>query len=121
MDRSTSSTCATGSTSCGTPVPTNARSARSHSSRATATCDPMGLFLIPDDFRAFMQRVVVSLDTPGQLLDGDDALRGDCGYGGRIDGSDSYQFTYLTGDGERRWSITLREAAIRNIADGLLI
>lgn len=81
----------------------------------------MPLFLIPDDFRAFMQHVVTCIDTPGQLLDGDDALRVECGYGGRIDSSDSYHFTYLSGDGEHRWSITLREAAIRNIADGLLI
>ena len=79
-------------------------------------------FLVPDDFRAFMQRVVAYLDTPGEekFLDAEDALRDDTGYGGRID-PDTFRFTYLTRDGLYKWELPLQEAAIRDIADGLLI
>ena len=79
-------------------------------------------FLVPDDFRTFMQRVVKYLDTPGEqkFLDAEDALQDETGYGGRID-PDNYRFTYITRDGLYKWELPLREAAIRDIADGLLI
>lgn len=81
-------------------------------------------FLIPDDFRAFMQHVVFSLDTPGgapQILDAEDAFRHETGYGGRVDGGDLYRFTYIAANGHHKWEIQMTEAAIRDIADGLLI
>jgi hypothetical protein len=79
-------------------------------------------FLIPDDFRAFLQRVVQYLDAPGdepKLLDAEDALQDETGYGGRVDGA--FRFTYISRDGRNRWTVPLSEAAIRDIADGLLI
>ncbi len=80
-------------------------------------------FVIPEDFRDFMKSVVVYLDTPhpGQMLDAEDALDSECGYGGRIDGVDTFLFRYLSRDGHQRWDVTLKEAQIRDIADGLLI
>lgn len=80
-------------------------------------------FLIPDDFREFMKSVVVYLDTPNDnmFLDAEDALDAECGYGGRIDGIDTYRFKYITPDGVRRWEIVLKEAQIRDIAIGILI
>lgn len=80
-------------------------------------------FFIPDDFRAFMKSVVVYLETPNPelLLDAEDALDAECGYGGRIDGVETYLFKYITADGHLRWDVTLKEAQIRDIADGLLI
>lgn len=80
-------------------------------------------FLIPDDFREFMKSVVVYLDTPNDnmFLDAEDALDAECGYGGRIDGNDTYRFKYITADGVRRWEIVLKEAQIRDIAIGILI
>jgi hypothetical protein len=80
-------------------------------------------FLVPDDFRAFMQDVVRCLDAPGAepaLLDAEDALQHETGYGGRTD-SGSFRFTYLSRDGRDRWIVELAEAAVRDIADGLLI
>lgn len=83
----------------------------------------MQAFLIPDDFRAFMRSVVTYLDTPNEemFLDAEDALDAECGYGGRIDGSHTYRFKYITGDGHHRWDVLLEEPQIRDIADGLLI
>ncbi len=80
-------------------------------------------FLIPDDFREFMKSVVVYLDTPNDnmFLDAEDALDSECGYGGRIDGNDTYRFKYITSDGVRRWEIVITEAQIRDIAIGILI
>jgi len=80
-------------------------------------------FLIPDDFRAFMKSVVVYLETPNDelFLDAEDALDSECGYGGRIDGADTYRFKYITNDGHHRWDVVLKEIQIRDIADGLLI
>ncbi|HWU86368.1 MAG TPA: hypothetical protein VN253_03810 [Kofleriaceae bacterium] len=81
-------------------------------------------FLIPDDFRAFMKQVVRRLDAPGaarELLDAEDALRHETGYGGRVDGGDQYRFTYIAADGHHKWEVQLAEAAIRDISDGLLI
>jgi hypothetical protein len=77
---------------------------------------------IPDDFRAFMQQVVAYLDAPGEkFLDGEEALQDEVGYGGRLDGRDTYRFVYITRDGLHRWELVLREPQIRAIADGLLI
>ena len=83
----------------------------------------MQAFLVPDDFRAFMRSVVVYLDTPNEdrFLDSEDALDAECGYGGRIDGHDTYRFKYITSDGHHRWDVVLKEAQIREISDGLLI
>lgn len=86
----------------------------------------MEAFLIPDDFRSFMKSVVVYLDAPmpageEKFLDAEDALDHECGYGGRIDGLDTYRFKYITANGHHRWDVRLREAEIRDIADGLLI
>ena len=83
----------------------------------------MQAFLIPDDFRAFMRSVVGYLDTASddKVLDAEDALEHECGYGGRIDGVDTYRFRYLTANGHHRWDVILREAQIREISDGLLI
>ncbi len=79
-------------------------------------------FLVPDDFRAFMQRVVSYLDLPTgeKLFDAEDALKDTTGYGGRIDDG-SFRFMYIGSDGVHKWEIPLAEAAIRDIADGLLI
>jgi hypothetical protein len=80
----------------------------------------MPSFLVPEDFRAFMQSVVADLDTPGdKLVDAEDAFQTDCGYGGRVEGS--YRFHYLTPDGTHRWTLALAEHEIRAIADGLQI
>ena len=83
----------------------------------------MSTFRIPDDFRAFMKSVVVYLETPtdDMFLDAEDALDSECGYGGRIDGVDTYRFKYITNDGHHRWDVVLKEAQVRDIADGLLI
>ena len=81
-------------------------------------------FLVPDDFRAFMKQVVLCLDQPGgepRLLEGEEALRHETGYGGRIDGGGDFRFTYSSRNGHARWTVQLAEAAIRDIADGLLI
>lgn len=82
-------------------------------------------FLIPDDFREFMKSVVVYLDTEApdgnRFLDAEDALDAECGYGGRIDGIDTYRFKYITPDGIRRWEVVISEAQIRDIAIGILI
>ena len=80
----------------------------------------MPLFLVPDDFRAFMRSVVDDLDArSGKLVDAEDAFQDTCGYGGRIDGT--FRFHYLTRDGVHRWTIALAEHEIRAIADGLQI
>lgn len=83
----------------------------------------MQSFLVPDDFRAFMRAVVVRLEMPGGMegVDAEDALDAECGYGGRIDGVDTYRFRYITADGQRRWDLVISETQIRDIADGLLI
>ena len=83
----------------------------------------MSKFRIPDDFRAFMKSVVVYLETPNDelFLDAEDALDSECGYGGRIDGIDTYRFKYITNDGHHRWDVVLKEAQVRDIADGLMI
>ena len=83
----------------------------------------MQAFLVPDDFRAFMRSVVAYLDTPNDemFLDAEDALDAECGYGGRIDGVDTYRFKYITSNGHHRWDVVLKEAQIREISDGLLI
>lgn len=83
----------------------------------------MQVFDIPDDFRLFMQQVVAYLDAPGddKFLDAEDALQNTVGHGGRIDGTDTYRFNYITADGHFKWELVLREAAVRDIADGLLI
>ncbi len=83
----------------------------------------MSEFRIPDDFRAFMKSVVVYLETStdDRFLDAEDALDAECGYGGRIDGIDTFRFKYITNDGHHRWDVVLKEAQIRDIADGLLI
>jgi hypothetical protein len=80
------------------------------------------VFEVTGDFRAWMQQVVAYLDVPAdnKLLDAPDALRDECGYGGRIDGVDTYEFTYLQHDGHAKWVLRMKEAAIRNIADGFL-
>lgn len=80
-------------------------------------------FLIPDDFRAFMQQVVGYLDAPSdepKFLDAEDALQDETGYGGRVEG-DVYRFSYISPNGHAKWTVQLSEAAIRDIADGLLI
>lgn len=70
-----------------------------------------------------MHAVVARLDGPGGTLglDAEDALDADCGYGGRIDGVDTYRFRYITSDGQHRWDLVISEEQIRDIADGLLI
>jgi hypothetical protein len=84
-------------------------------------------FLIPDDFRAFMQEVVRYLDASAgapellAALDAEDALQHETGYGGRAPGGRGFRFTYLSRDGREKWLVDLAEAAIRDIADGLLI
>jgi len=77
---------------------------------------------IPDDLRAFMRQVVSYLDAPGdKVLDAEDALRDPVGYGGRIDHHDTYRFRYRSSDGHHEWDLVLREMAIRNIANGMVI
>ncbi|HEU0033104.1 MAG TPA: hypothetical protein VFQ53_20870 [Kofleriaceae bacterium] len=80
-------------------------------------------FTIPEDFRTFMQKVVAYLDLPdpNKLLDAEDALRDDVGHGGRIDGVDTYRFVYITADGHCKWELILKEAAVRDIADGFVV
>lgn len=82
-----------------------------------------GPFLIPDDFRSFMRQVVRYLDEPTEepkFLDAEDALQDETGYGGRVDGGE-YRFTYISSNGHHKWHVQVAEAAIRDIADGLLI
>src|SRR6185295_1962594 len=83
----------------------------------------MPSFLVPDDFRAFLRTVVDYLDGPvtGTLIDAEDAFHAACGHGGRIAGTSTYRFTYLTADGAQRWTIVLDELALRAIVDGLQI
>jgi hypothetical protein len=83
----------------------------------------MASFLVPDDFRAFMRTVAGYLDAPSgdRLLDTEAAFQHECGYGGRVDGTTVYRFTYLTVDGIHRWTIMLDELEIRAISDGLQI
>lgn len=83
----------------------------------------MQTLLVPDDFRAFMRSVVGYLDARSDelVLDAEDAFDAECGYGGRIDGVDTYRFKYITHDGHHRWDVVLKEAQIREISDGLLI
>lgn len=80
-------------------------------------------FFVPDDFRAFMKAVVSRLDGPSgtRNVDTEHAFGADCGYGGRIDGLDTYRFRYITPNGDARWDLVIREEQIRDIADGLLI
>lgn len=70
-----------------------------------------------------MRAVVSRLDGPSGArgLDAEDALESDCGYGGRIDGVDTYRFRYITPDSQARWELVVSEGQIRDIADGLLI
>jgi hypothetical protein len=77
---------------------------------------------IPYDFREFMREVSDHLDSGADrsALVGPDALEHECGRGGRIEDSDSYQFTYFTADGHGRWLITLDEHQIHDIAHGQL-
>lgn len=81
------------------------------------------ILLVPDDFRAFMKHVVAVLDGPPSKrhVDGEEALKHECGYGGRIDHGEAYRFWYITRDGLHKWEIVLREPAIRDIADGLQV
>lgn len=81
-----------------------------------------GPFPIPGDFRAFMRAVVTQIDLPPdqKFVDDDEAFQHECGHGGRSDGGDAYQFTYITPDGHHRWELELREQQIRDIADGVL-
>ena len=51
---------------------------------------------------------------------GGDAFRAECGRGGRIEGRDSYEFTYFTPDGFGRWALTLSEQQIRDIGAGVV-
>jgi len=83
----------------------------------------MQLFDIPDDFRVFMKQVVAYLDVPNddRFLDAEDALQHEVGYGGRIDHHDTYRFIYIAADSQHKWELVLREAAVRDIADGLVI
>lgn len=87
-----------------------------------ATADRTRLtFEIPDEFRAFMRKVIVKIDwsDEGGSLLGADAIHDDCGSGGQIE-HETYRFTYLSKDGLYRWTITLREQQIRDIAGGEL-
>ncbi|HLL25635.1 MAG TPA: hypothetical protein VK427_26040, partial [Kofleriaceae bacterium] len=79
-------------------------------------------FLVPDDFRAFMKRVVAYVDMPGddKFLDAEDALHDETGYGGRIEPG-TFRFSYITKDGVYKWELVLADKAVRDIADGLLI
>ncbi|MEJ7600795.1 MAG: hypothetical protein WKG01_23015 [Kofleriaceae bacterium] len=83
----------------------------------------MATLLVPDDFRVFLKEVVAYLDVPSddKFLDAEDAFQHECGYGGRIDHDDTYVFSYITRDGLHRWAITIREAAMRDVADGIQI
>lgn len=78
-------------------------------------------FQVPDEFRAFMRKVVVKIDwsDEGGSLMGADALQDDCGHGGRIE-PEVYRFIYRGKDGQEKWTITLREQQIRDIANGEL-
>jgi hypothetical protein len=80
-----------------------------------------GTVRIPDDLRAFLREVATRLEWDDRhAVVGSDAFRHECGRGGRIDGSDSYGFTYFTPDGFGRWTLTLTEAQIREAAAGTL-
>jgi len=84
-------------------------------------------FLVPDDFRAFLQEVVAYVDGPedDKLLDAEDAFHHECGHGGRVerlgDGASIYAFTYIESSGQAKWEVLLAEPQMREIADGLLI
>jgi hypothetical protein len=76
-------------------------------------------FNVPDEFRAFMRKVVVKIDwsDEGGSLMGADALQDECGHGGRIE-TELYRFVYVDKDGAETWTVTLREQQIRDIANG---
>jgi hypothetical protein len=78
-------------------------------------------FRVPDEFRAFMRKVVVKIDwsDEGGSLMGADALQDECGRGGRIE-PEVYRFVYVGKDRVEQWTITLREQQIRDIANGQL-
>ena len=80
------------------------------------------LFRIPYDLREFMREVSDQLDSGADRssLVGPDALQHACARGGRVEGTDDYQFTYTAADGQRRWGISLREQQIHDIAHGQL-
>jgi hypothetical protein len=78
-------------------------------------------FRIPDDIRAFMRKVVVKIDwsdESGSLV-GVNAVVDDCVRGGRVD-PEVYRFVYTPRDEPVRWTLTLREQQIRDIASGEL-
>jgi hypothetical protein len=70
-----------------------------------------------------MKQVVAYLDEPrdDRFLDAEDALQDEVGYGGRIDHADTYRFIYIAADGHFKWELVVKEAAIRDIALGLII
>lgn len=78
-------------------------------------------FVIPDDFRAFMRKVIIKVDwsDEGHSLVGSHAIWDDCGHGGRIE-PDLYRFTYTKTGELFQWTITLREQQVRDIANGEL-
>jgi len=78
-------------------------------------------FRVPDEFRAFMRKVVVKIDwsDEGGSLVGADAIQDECGHGGRIE-PETYRFVYAPKDARHRWTLTLREQQIRDIASGAL-
>jgi hypothetical protein len=75
---------------------------------------------VPDPFVEFMLYVVEVIDSDQEddraLADIDDGLQCEHGYGGR-DG-EAFSFVYFPDDREERWSVKLREMAVRDIADG---
>ncbi|MBI5542837.1 MAG: hypothetical protein HY901_03035 [Deltaproteobacteria bacterium] len=79
-------------------------------------------FEVPDDFRDFLREVVKILEGARErsLLDAEDALQSGCGYGGRVDGCDGYQFVYFSETSRERWTVRLGERQIREIAGGRL-
>jgi hypothetical protein len=88
----------------------------------------MAVFEIPSDFRSFMEHVVSMLDAPEgpPLVDAEDAMQGEVGYGGRFEkseeqGGDLWRFHYITADGLYKWELVFHEGAMRAIAEGMLI
>jgi len=76
---------------------------------------------IPDAFVAFMEEVldrIEEAEDDGEVLEGDDALQGENGYGGRSESDAHYEFVFFPPEQGERWRVNLTEEEILDIADG---
>ena len=78
---------------------------------------------IPADFVDFMDYAVEMLDSPEEddrsLVDLDDGLQWENGYGGRAEGR--FTFVFFPEGRDERWTIVLDEDSVRGIAAGTVV